>query len=98
MHLRRSRIRKGTVRCPVGVGRNDPPPPCIPSTLCPAQRWRPWACSGRTTQSPREGAGGAEGVRSPRVIANSKEGGREELVAEGVKVTILLGCWAIKTS
>lgn len=43
------------------------------------------------------GANGAEGVRSPRVIANSKEGGGEELVAEAGKVATLLGCWAIKT-
>lgn len=82
MHLRRSRIRKGTVRCPVGEGRNDRPPT---QHSVPCTEVAPWACSGRTTQSPREEAGGAEGVRSPRVIANSKEGGREELVAEGVR-------------
>lgn len=34
MHLRRSRIRKGTVRCPVGEGRNDPPPPPQHSVPC----------------------------------------------------------------
>lgn len=59
--------------------------PPYPQHSVPCTEVAPWACSGRTTQSPREGAGGAEGVRSPRVIANSKEGGREELVAEGVR-------------
>ena len=56
-------------------GWGGTPLPPRASFLCPAQRWTPWACSCRTTQSPREwGATGAEGVRSPRVIANSKEG------------------------
>lgn len=34
MHLRRSRIRKGTVRYPVGVGRNA----LLPPALCALHR------------------------------------------------------------
>lgn len=78
MHLRRCRIRKRTVALPGGGGEERPsfPTPPPPRILCPAQRWRPWACSCPIAQGPREwGADGAEGVRSPCVIANSKEGG-----------------------
>lgn len=63
-------------------GGEEGPSLPAPGILCPAQRWTPWVRSCWTTQSPREqGAGGAEGVRSPSVIANSK-GERGELVAE----------------
>lgn len=73
MHLRRVRLRKGTVELPSGGGWELPSP--TPSILCPAQRWRPWACScHRQPRAYGKGAGGAEGVRSPRVIANSKRG------------------------
>lgn len=80
MHLRRFRIRKGTVALSSRGGEELCSLPVL-SVLCPAQRWRPWACSCWTARSPRElGVGGAEGVRSPRVIA--KKGLGEELVAK----------------
>lgn len=81
LHLRRSRIRKGTVRCPAGVGRNGPPPPAF----CALHRGGDPGPA--LAEPPRAHGRGpvAEGVRSPRVIANSKEGGGEELVAEGVR-------------
>lgn len=100
MHLRHFRIRKGTVALPSGGGEEGPSLP-TPSILCPAQRWTPPTPGPACARPPRAhgsgGLGGAEGVRSPRVIANSKEGRGESWWRRRGKVTILLGRQAIKT-
>lgn len=91
MHLRRLRIRTGTVALP-GGGGEEPPSLLAPSILCPAQRWHPWAHFCWKTQSPSGGgAEGAEGVRSPRVIANSKEGAGGRAGGGGGEVRTLWG-------
>lgn len=75
MHLRHSETGRGPLwRCPEPVGRDGSF--LAPRILCPAQSGQPWACPYPITQGPREcGANGAEVVRSPCVIANSKGGG-----------------------
>lgn len=95
MHLRGVRLRKGTVVLPSGGGWQLPSP--TPSTLCPAQRWPPWARSCQTTQSLREGGRWGRGCEVTACDCQQQEGAGEELVAEAAKVTTLLGCEAIKT-
>ena len=89
--------QEGTVALPSGVGRKALPSP--PPASCALHRGGPPGSAhvGPHRVHGSRGASGAEGVRSPSVIANSKGGRGKSWWRRRGEVTTLLGHWASKT-
>ena len=90
LHLRHLRSRRGTVALPSGVGRKALPSPALAS--CALHKGGPPGSAhvGQPRVHGSRGASGAEGVRSPSVIANSKGGrGKSWWRRRGEETTLL---------